>query len=88
MPFDEQKDCEVFIIPEKIYDIIYVDKASEDDLFRKLEMLRNLTAAEIASNLAEGRWRYYTIFKRFVSAIKEYCQLRPNVIERYPEYLI
>lgn len=88
LPHDERKDCEIFITPEKIYKIHEANLESISDLERKMEMMRRLPGTEIAQLLEEGSWGYYTVFKRVVAAIKEYYQLRPNIIEKYPEFLV
>jgi len=87
LPLEARVDCEVFITPEKIYKIQYASEIDIDDLERKLENLRNMKTEEIV-DILESQSSYLTTFTRVVDAIREYLQLRPQMIEKYPEYLL
>ena len=89
LPSHEQKECEIFITPEKIYLLNHSDLAAENELTRKIEHIRKMTSTELRDSIeSRGEWPYYTMFNRVTAAIKEYIQLRPAVIDKYPEFLI
>jgi len=88
LPTIERKDCEVFITPEKIYQIQQANTIAVENLMSRMIVFREMEATIIRSLIIKGEWKDYTIFKRVVKAIKEYYQLRPEVIEKYPELLI
>ncbi len=89
LPSHEQRECEIFITPEKIYQIKYGDLTAINDIKNKLKYMRDLPTKELRDSVeSRGEWPYYTMFNRVVGAIKEYMQLRPAVIEKYPEFLI
>ena len=89
LPPQDREECEIFITPEKILKINYGDYTAVNDVNRKVEYLRKLPIKELRDNLEsrEG-WPFYTFFSRVVDAIKEYLELRPLVIEKYPEHMI
>lgn len=88
LPIKNRIESEIFITPEKIYHIKQSTDLDIDNLFNKLIDFRNMDVSIIHSFLTDGKWQDYTIFKRIVSAIKEYYALRPEVIENFPEFLI
>jgi len=88
LPLSERKDCEVFITPEKIYQIQEANSIATENLLSRMITFREMDITIMRSLIIKGEWKDYTIFKRVVSAIKEYYQLRPEVIEKYPELLI
>ncbi len=95
LPFDEKRRCEVFLTPENIFG---VREASSDDinrLARTIHYLRELPSKKISEELVKHRygeigerWHEFDVFKIIVKYIKEYYQLRPNVLDDYPECLL
>jgi len=92
LPYNKMKECEIFITPEKIYGIQYADDADTRILAESLNILKTLKSNELKDKIelhrTEGVWREFYTFKNVVKAIREYLQLRPNLIEEYPECMI
>jgi len=88
LPQEEREMCGIFITPEKILEIQTPSYIAEVKLKIKMDVLRGYDYNIIKKLILDGHWGDYTIFKRVVKVIKEYYQLRPEVIEKYPELLI
>ena len=88
LPDNEQIECEVFITPEKIFGIQEAEYLAVDELNGKFNYLKMLPRKEMEELIEDGSWRYYHTFKKIVAAIKEYVQLRPAILDKYPEFLI
>ena len=88
LPDNEQIECEIFITPEKIFGIQEANHICVDELNWKFNYLKMLTRKEMEDLIESGSWNHYHTFKKIVAAIKEYVQLRPDILDKYPEFLI
>jgi hypothetical protein len=93
MPKELKEEFSILITPENLLGVNthpnHMVAEVADEHYRRIHNLLSLSYQEMYEIYSkEERWNNQKAFSNFISILKEYLRLRPNLFEDYPELLI